>query len=145
MGRMLEDALNQEVQKLGVVAQRDSFTSRVWTDPLAPSLSDSGPFQSEPLLHEEPQVRTCIAPFALTWKGGAGYIEIREGDGDRLVFQGTAAPGAIVAIRGQARASRSSAALFELPSQGRYRVRLYPAVKSFLDPPYEWWLEIQEQ
>jgi hypothetical protein len=31
--------------------------------------------------------------------------------------------------------------LFELDHPGPYRLRLYPAVWSFVDPPYEWWIE----
>jgi hypothetical protein len=32
--------------------------------------------------------------------------------------------------------------VFELEGPGRYRLRLYPAASSFVDPPYEWWLDV---
>lgn len=141
--RMQEEELVRHAEHLGLVDQKDCLTSRVWTDPLAPSLRDCAEFSKEPLIHYEPQARSCVAPLTLDWKGGAAYIEIREGDGDALIFQGTAAPGAVVTMRGGHQSIDSKSVLFELAGPNRYRVRLYPAVKSFVDPPFEWWLEVR--
>lgn len=141
--RLLEDDLLKHAERLGLVGHKDTLTSRVSTDPLAPSLRDSSEFSDQPLVHDEPRARSCVAPLTLDWKGGAAYIEIREGDGDRLVFQGSAAPGAVLTMHGSEEPTDPQAVLFELGGPGRYRVRLYPAVKSFVDPPFEWWLELR--
>lgn len=141
--RLSEDELAHRVDELGVVAQRDSYTSRVSIDPLAPELRDGGDFGAEPLTFDLARVHSCVAPLRLDWQGGAAYVEIREGSGDRLVFQGTAAPGVSLTLRGRANADSAVPVLYELGAPGRYRVRLYPAAKSFLDPPYEWWLEVR--
>lgn len=141
--RMSEDDLVRHAEECGLVDQKDTLTSRVSTDPLAPSLRDRAEFSDQPLLHDEPRARSCVAPLTLDWKGGAAYIEIREGDGDRLIFEGTAAPGAVLTMRGGEESTDPHAVLFELAGPGRYRLRLYPAVKSFVDPPFEWWLELR--
>jgi hypothetical protein len=141
--RLTEDDLHQKVGHLGVVDQKDSFTSRVTTDPIMPSLRDAAAFSVTALVHDEPQVRTCVAPLRIDWKGGASYIEVRDGSGDKLLFQGTAAPGARFSLRGEVPEVGSEPALFELPGAGRYRVRLFPGGRSFLDAPFEWWLEVK--
>jgi hypothetical protein len=141
--RLLDGDLATQAERLGLVAQKNILTSRVSTDPLAPSLRDGAAFSDQPLVHDEPRAWSCVAPLILDWKGGAAYIEIREGDGDQLVFQGTAAPGAVLTMRGGEESTDPQAVLFELADPGRYRLRLYPAVKSFVDPPFEWWLELR--
>ncbi len=140
--RLLEEELDQLVAQLGLIAQHDTMTSRVSTDPLVPTLHDGADHSSDPLRYPEPQPRTCVAPLTLNWKGGAAYIEVRGGDGDRVLFQGTAASGAVVTMRGRSKPEDKTRILCELDAPGRYRLRMYPALKSFVDPPYEWWLDL---
>ncbi len=140
--RMTEDEAAKYTAELGVIDQRDVLTSRVSTTPLAPSLRDGADFSKEPLMHDEPQAHRCVAPLVLDWKGGAAYIEVRQGEGDNLIFEGSAAPGATLTLRGAAPPTHPGSVLYELPRPGRYRLRLYPSLKSFVDPPYEWWLEV---
>jgi hypothetical protein len=140
--RVPEEELMRRVAELGVLDQKDSLTSRVSTDPLEPSLRDCAAYCEQPLVHDEPRARSCVAPLTLDWRGGAAYVEIRKGDGDQQIFQGTAAPGAVLSLRNSGKSAPPTSVLFELPEPGRYRLRLYPAVKSFVNPPYEWWLDI---
>ena len=138
--RMHEAEIASILDELCVVAQKDTLVSRVSFQPLEPTLRDAGRFEAEPLKIRLPQAETCVAPLKLDWQGGAAYIEIREGHGDRLLFQGTAAPGAVLTVRG--RSHPPPHAIFELAEPGRYRVRLYPAASSFVEPLHEWWLDV---
>lgn len=140
--RMNEADLAQRLAGLGLVAERELFVSRASVELLEPSLRDHGRFAEEPLRFEEPHAETCVAPVTLDWKGGAAYLEIREGHGDRLVFGGTAASGATIVLGGGRPAPPEANVICELAVPGRYRLRLYPAVWSFVDPPYEWWLTL---
>jgi hypothetical protein len=45
-------------------------------------------------------------------------------------------------VRGGKAPPQDATVVFELDKPGKYRLRLYPAVWSFVDPPYEWWLEV---
>jgi hypothetical protein len=141
-GRMVESELQQRLEELGVVAEKECFVSRASIEPLEPTLSDHGSFANDPLIFHESKAETCAAPLTLTWKGGAAYIEIREGSGDRLLYEGTVASGVTLTVRGGEPAPSNAGAVFELDKPGQYRVRLHPAVCSFVDPPYEWWLDV---
>lgn len=140
--RLSEDELAQVLDSLCVVAQDDTLVSRVSIEPLQPTLQDAGRFLAEPLKLQPLPAETCVAPLKLDWQGGAAYIEIREGLGDRLLFHGTAAPGAVLTLRGRSHSMPTDDVIFELMEPGRYRVRLYPAASSFVEPLHEWWLEI---
>lgn len=140
--RMNELELGQQLGELGVVAEKEFFVSRTAVDLLAPVLHDRGRFESSPLGFEEPKAEHCVAPLTIAWKGGAAYIEIREGRGDRLLYSGSAASGATLVVRGGRAAPSNATVLFELDEPGEYRLRLYPSVWSFVDPPYEWWINI---
>lgn len=141
-GRMGEIELEQHLRALGVVAQKEFFVSRTAVDVVAPLLHDSEQFADRPLVFKEPQAERCVAPVTLGWTGGAAYVEIREGRGDRLLYGGFAAPGATIVVRGGKAAPAGATVLFELEEPGQYRLRLYPTVWSFVDPPYEWWVNI---
>ncbi len=141
-GRLDDNELARRLKELVVVAEKDCFVSRASIELLEPTLRDHGKFEADPLVFAEPKAQTCVAPLTFAWKGGAAYIEIREGNGDRLVYGGTAAPGATLAVRGGKAAPPGATVVFELDTPGRYRLRLYPAVWSFVDSPYEWWLDI---
>lgn len=141
--RVNEAELAQRLAELGVVAEKEAFVSRASIELLEPTLRDHGSFADSPLLFDEPRVKTCVAPVTLDWKGGAAYVEIREGVGDRLLYGATAAPGATLVVRGGKAPPETASVIFELEKPGPYRVRLHPAVWSFVDPPYEWWLEIR--
>jgi len=140
--RMGESELGQRLQELRVVAEKDFFVTRASTQLLEPTLRDHGRFEDSPLVFNEPRAESCRAPVTLGWNGGAAYIEIREGSGDRLVHAGTAASGATLVVRGVTSTPPDAATVLELDKPGQYRLRLYPTVWSFVDPPYEWWLDI---
>jgi hypothetical protein len=140
--RMSNAELEERLKKAGVVAQNESSVSRVSIEFVEPTLHDHGHFQNSPLVFDEPRARACVAPVTLGWKGGAAYVEIREGSGDRPLYGGTAASGATLVVRGGKRAPPNASVVFELDKPGQYRLRLYPAAWSFVDPPYEWWLEV---
>jgi hypothetical protein len=141
--RMSEAELSQRAAELGLVAQKDTMTSRVSTDPLIPTLSDGADFLTTPLVHDEPRAWSCVPPLTLRWNGGAAYVEIRRGDGDQLLFQGTAAPGVLLTVHGDPEPTDPASVVVELPERGRYRIRLYPSVKRFLNPLYEWWVDLR--
>lgn len=141
-GRMSERELEQHLHALGVVTQKEFFVSRTAVDVVAPLLHDSEQYADRPLGFSEPKAESCVAPVTLGWKGGAAYVEIREGRGDRLLYGGSAAPGATIVVRGGKPAPAGATVLFELEEPGQYRLRLYPTVWSFVDPPYEWWVNI---
>jgi hypothetical protein len=140
--RMDEAELRRRLGDVGPVAEKESFVSRASIELVEPTLRDHGRFEDSPLVFHEPRVETCVAPVILGWKGGAAYIEIREGSGDRLLHGGTAASGATLVVRGGKAPPQDATVVFELDKPGKYRLRLYPAVWSFVDPPYEWWLEV---
>jgi hypothetical protein len=140
--RLSDREVGAQAESLGLVDQHETLTSRVSTDPLVPLLRDAGPFSTEPLTHPEPQPRKCVAPLIVEWNGGAAYLEVRSGDGDQLIHEGTAASGVTLTLTGRSARPTHTTVLCELPGSGRYRLRLYPAVKSFVDPPYEWWLDV---
>lgn len=140
--RMQDDVLGRRLSELGLVAEKEASVSRVAVDLLEPTLTDRGRFAQAPLRLEEPRAESCVSPLRLEWRGGAAHIEIREGKGDRVVFQGTAAPGATLTVRGGQAPVDDADVLFQLDQAGPYRLRLYPTVWSFVDPPYEWWLDI---
>lgn len=140
--RMNNAELEERLGELGVTAENESFVSRVSIELLEPTLHDHGRFEGSPLSFDEPRARTCVAPLTLGWKGGAAYVEIREGSGDRLLYGRTAASGATLVLRGGKAPPPNASVIFELDKPGKYRLRLYPAVWSFVDPPYEWWLEV---
>jgi hypothetical protein len=81
----------------------------------------------------------CIAPVTITWTGGwQAYIEVHAGEGDKRLRDGTYASGVSLVLAGKPRGSNE----IPLDRAGRYRVRLYPQKWSFVEPPYEWWLDI---
>ena len=141
--RMDEAEVTRRLEEVDLVAHRECFVSRASVEVTEPTLSDRGRFDKSPLMFDEPGAESCVAPMTLSWKGGAAYIEIREGSGDRLLHGGTAASGATIVVRGGMKAPADAEVVFELDEPGRYRVRLYPAVWSFVDPPYEWWLNVR--
>jgi hypothetical protein len=140
--RMSDLELGERLGELGVVADKESFVSRASIESLEPALHDHGRFDDSPLAFDEPRARVCVAPVTLVWKGGAAFVEVREGSGDRLLHEGTAASGATLVLRGGKAPPPNASVVFELDEPGRYRLRLYPATRSFVDPPYEWWLEV---
>jgi len=140
--RLHDEELTKQTALLGVVGEKDTLTCRISTDPLAPSLRDSAAFAEHPIMHHEPRAIFCAPPLILDWKGGATYVEIRDGEGDQLLFQGTAAPGMMLTLRAQDQPADPTVVLYEFVERGRYRVRLYPGIKSFVDPMYEWWIEL---
>jgi hypothetical protein len=140
--RMGELELEEHLRALEVVTEKEFFVSRTAVDVVAPLLHDSEQFADRPLVFSEPKAESCVAPVTLGWKGGAAYVEIREGRGDRLLYGGSAAPGATLVVRGGKPAPAGATVLFELEEPGQYRLRLYPTVWSFVDPPYEWWVNI---
>ncbi len=141
-GRMGELELEKQLRALGVVTQKEFFVSRTAVDLVAPLLYDSAQFADCPLVFKEPKAESCVAPVTLRWAGGAAHVEIREGRGDRLLYSGSAAPGVTIVVRGGKAAPAGATVLFELEEPGQYRLRLYPTVWSFVDPPYEWWVNI---
>lgn len=141
-GRMSESELGQRLGELGVVAEKESLVSRASLELLEPTLHDHGKFRDDPLVFDEPSAEACVAPVTLRWKGGAAYLEVRDGDGDRLVYGGTTASGATLVVRGGSAPPPGATVAFVLDRPGRYRLRLYPAVWSFVDPAYEWWLDV---
>jgi len=78
----------------------------------------------------------------ISWKGQPdATIEIRAGVGDReLVKQRVRAPLTLTAVAPQ---EPVGAKVIHLPNvtKGLYRVRLYPLKYTFVDSPYEWWLQ----
>lgn len=141
-GRMAECELQERLGELGVAAQKECFVCRASIASLAPTLRDHGRFAESPLVFHEPRAEACVAPVTLAWHGGAAYMEIREGCGDRLLYEGTAAPGATLVLRGGKAPPPDASVIVELENPGQYRLRLYPAAWSFVDPPYEWWLHV---
>jgi hypothetical protein len=140
--RMGEGEIAERLERLGVVAEKECFVSRASVELLEPTLRDHGRYEEKPLSFHEPRAERCVAPLKVEWKGGAAYIEVREGAGDRLVYRGTAASGVCLVVRGRKAPVPNASVVVELEQTGRYRMRLYPAVWSFVDPPYEWWLDI---
>lgn len=140
--RMGDAELGRRLRALGIVAERECFVSRASLEPLEPTLRDHGRFADVPLLFGEPRAERCVAPVTLGWKGGVAYLEIRAGSGDRLLHAGTTASGATLVVRGGTAPPPDATVVFELEGPGRYRLRLYPAASSFVDPPYEWWLDV---
>jgi len=140
--RLGEAELAQRLEALGVVAEKECFVSRASVELLEPTLRDRGRFEGQPLSFHEPRAETCVAPVTIEWKGGAAYVEIREGSGDKLLYAGTAASGACLVVRGGKAPPPDANVILELDQPGQFRMRLYPAVWSFVDPPYEWWLNI---
>ncbi len=143
-GRLVEADLTRRLRELGVVAEKEAFVSRACIELTEPTLHDHGRFEASALVFDEPRSESCVAPVTLRWKGGAAYIEVREGAGDRLLHRGTAASGATLVVAGGKPAPPGATAVFELDGPGQYRLRLYPAAWSFVDPQYEWWLDITE-
>lgn len=142
--RLGEAELSRTLAELGVVAEKEAFVSRASIELTEPTLHDHGRFEARALVFDEPRSQSCVSPVTLRWKGGAAYIEVREGVGDRLLHRGTAASGATLVVCGGKPAPPTATAVFELGEPGQYRLRLYPAVCSFVDPQYEWWLDITE-
>ncbi len=140
--RVDEPTLDRRLLDLEVIAEKDCMVSRASLEPLTPSLRDQGPFRATPLSFVEPCALACTAPVSLTWSGGAAFLEIRSGSGDRPLFAGTAASGVTLVLPGASSTVPEASLVFELEGPGQYRVRLHPAAWSFVDPPYEWWLEI---
>ena len=140
--RLDEAELGRRLGDVGPPAEKECFVSRACIELVEPTLRDHGRFRDTPLVFDEPRDETCVAPVMLSWKGEAAYIEIRAGSGDRLLHWGNAASGATSLVRGGKAPRRDATKVIELDQPGKYRLRLYPAVWSFVDPPYEWWLSI---
>jgi len=80
--------------------------------------------------------------IVLSWKGQPeATIEVREGLGDKeLLKQPVRSP---LTLTVGAPRSPVGAKLIKLKpaKKGLYRVKLYPLKHTFVDPPYEWWLQ----
>jgi len=140
--RLTEDELERRLRDLKLIAEKECMVSRASLEPLRPVLHDHGAYRVQPLRFAEPRALSCTAPVRLTWTGGAAFLEIRSGNGDRPLFAGTAASGVTLVMRGVDSEVRDASTVFQLDGPGQVRLRLHPAVSSFVDPPYEWWLEI---
>jgi hypothetical protein len=83
----------------------------------------------------------CVAPVTISWRGPHAYVEVRRGRDDhrelcdeaassvKIMIGDTSAPG----VPGRCVVSRA----------GHYRVRLHPEKMGFIDPPFEWYLNLK--
>lgn len=83
----------------------------------------------------------CSAPVQISWEGPSDmHIEIRRAVGDEEVVSQLVGNPVALTLPG-CPASRSANHL-PLPGPDLYRVRLYPLRYAFVDPIYEWWLDV---
>jgi hypothetical protein len=90
-----------------------------------------------------PTPMECVAPVRFDWNETIdAVIEVRAGHADNLVLAPEAVrSGTRLVLPGQGGTENDVV----LPRPGRYRVRLYPQRETFLDSPYECWLDIRSR
>lgn len=83
----------------------------------------------------------CSAPVQINWRGQPdAHIEIRAGACDSELFSQFVRAPVVLTVPGCKVGARRKSIVLAGP--GLYRVRLYPFRSTFMDPPYECWLDV---
>jgi hypothetical protein len=137
--RLTTDELNARIAHLEPVGKpADFFIDRISPVQEMAVLDAAG----KVLWMEGPKTIRLETQITISWKGQPdATIEIRAGVGDReLIRQRVRSP---LTLTAAAPREPVGAKVIHLPGvkKGLYRVRLYPLKYTFVDSPYEWWLQ----
>jgi hypothetical protein len=143
-GRLDVHKLDECVGQLGMVTMRSFEVTRQQSGVNRVTVS-----HRKGTLPPDCRVSACVAPVRFRWRGdGSAFIDVRLGTGDDQVCYESVASGVILTLPDRKEPPhkrilrRGQPVVLRLPAGGLYRVRLYPQQWTFIDPRYEWWLDI---
>lgn len=131
---------NELDAKLGALGNQGFVEVKVERSSPVQSVTISGLRDTQKLSFESVRRARCAAPIEIAWTGQQdAHVEIRKGRGDTHVWNDLVKTPLVLTGPG---AVETRGRRVALQGSGLYRVRLYPLRWSFVDPPYEFWLDL---